>query len=139
MGQIATLTDQQTTRLHKGQQPDQISPHRDIAMRLQLGFSRSHQGPRAQGYLFKFSKDLTKTTPSFPTLRTLSTTTSRGFPQPSMFSGHSLQQHNPRESSCPPKFSLARQFTDSDDWLSNRFSPFWVPVLIYLHPVQSLR
>ena len=79
--QIATRTDQQTTR----QQPDQISPHRDITMRLQLGFSRSHQGPRAQGYLFKFFKDLVKTTASFPTLRTLSTTTSKGFPQHSMF------------------------------------------------------
>ena len=65
-------------------------------MMLHLGFSRSHQGPRAKGYLFKFSKDLIKTTPSFPTLQTLSTTTSKGFPQHSMFSGHSLQQHNPR-------------------------------------------
>merc|ERR1712107_456645 len=88
----ATRTDQQTTR----QQPDQISPHRGIAMMLQLGFCHSHQGPRAQGYLFKFSQDLIKTTPSFPTLQTLSTTTSRGFPQHSTFSGHSLQQHNPR-------------------------------------------
>ena len=89
---IATRTDQQTTR----QQPDQISPHRGIAMMLQLGFCHSHQGPRAQGYLFKFSKDLIKTTASFPTLRTLSTSTSKGFPQHSMFSEHSLQQHNPR-------------------------------------------
>merc|ERR1712107_27888 len=114
MGQIATLTDQQTTRLHKGQQPDQTSPHRDITMRLQLGFSRSQQGPRAKGYLFKFSKDLIKTTPSFPTLRTLSTTTSKGFPQPSMFSGLSLQQHNPRESLFRPKFNLAPQCTESN-------------------------
>merc|ERR1712223_1588912 len=113
--QRTTLLDQQTTRLHKGQQPDPPSPHRGIAMMLQLGFSRSHQGPRAKGYLSKFFKDLTKTTPSFPTIQTLSTTTSKGFPQPSMFSGHSLQQHNPRESSCRPKFSLALQCTDSDN------------------------
>ena len=93
---IAIRMDQQIIRSHQRRWSDLTTPHRDIAMRLHLGFSRSHQGPRAQGYLFKISKDLIKTTASFPTLRTLSTSTSKGFPQHSMFSEHSLQQHNPR-------------------------------------------